>query len=292
MGSRSPAERHGPRYVGKASRQYPDGRPLCGGDKGNDEDGNHKGYCQRTAGHGTNHLGYGDCSSHGGRMPNNIKRAEKLAAEDAAEKVRAQAGHILRTYNDFGDDEIAGIDPATEVLRLIAWAQHKLNLYGRLIRDAFEAAERLKQAAAAERIALIDEGPEVDEEGRRRPEHPELQTARADMQRVFALGGVTALVGVKYDADRNGRVYGVDEGRRALVDEEGKAADRLRQNLALAHQMKIDEKRIDIAKTVGVAIHAVLTRALARFGVQVSDAESWQVLVEEMDNQERMGAAA
>jgi hypothetical protein len=280
------------RYLGEASRRYPNGRPLCGADKGFDESGAPKGTCNRTAGQQTPHVGSGACKWHGGTAPNHIARGERVAAEEAAAKVRSESGHILRTYSDFTDEEIAGIIPANEVLRLIAWAQHKLNLYGRLIRDAYEAAERLKAAAAAERITLIAAQTELDERGREQPEHPELQTARADMQRVFALGGVTALVGVKYDADRNGNVYGVDEGCRALVGEEGKAADRLRQNLALAHTMRIDEKRIDIAKTVGAAIHSVLVRALARFGVTVSETESWQILVEEMDAQERVGAAA
>jgi len=291
MGDITPGGRHGPRYVGKASRQYPDGRPLCGGNKGNDEDGNHKGYCQRTAGHGTSHLGYGDCRNHGGSMPNNIKHAEKLAAEEAAGKIRAEYVG-MRTLDDFADDQLARIDPATEVLRLIAFWRWKTDFYGKLVKDAYAAAERLKESAAAEQITVIDEQDEVDDEGRRRPEHPELQTARRDLQRVFALGGVTALVGQKYDADRSGRIYGVDEGVRALVKLETDAADRLTKNLTLAHQMKVDEKRIELAKQAGLWIQTVLVRSLARLGVKAGDDEVWRVLVEEMDAIEGAGVPA
>ncbi|MDQ0371585.1 hypothetical protein [Catenuloplanes indicus] len=236
--------------------------------------------CKQPAGWGTPNK-EGRCKRHGGSTPTQQKRVDKVVAEQAAEQVRAEAG-LLRSLADIPDSEISGIVPATEVLRLIAWWLSKVNLYTRLIREAYAAAERLKAAAAAEQITLIDEQIEVDEQGRRQREDAELQTARADLQRIFALGGQTALVGVKYDADR-GQVYGVDEGVRALVQLEERAADRLSKNLHLAHQMKIDEKRIDLAKFAGAAVHQVIVGVLTELGVKTNDERVWQLVIRHMD---------
>jgi hypothetical protein len=79
--------RNEPRYVGDASARWPDGRPLCGHDKGHDAEGIHIGYCRNTAGMRTPHFGIGSCWSHGGTSPSHVAKAERETAAAA-----------LRTY--------------------------------------------------------------------------------------------------------------------------------------------------------------------------------------------------
>jgi hypothetical protein len=177
----------------------------------------------------------------------------------------------------------SSIDPRVEILRMIAFWKWRCNLYGSLLGQAYEAAERLQQAAAAEQITFIAEQVEVDDRGREQPEHPELQTARADLQRVFSLGGVSALVGVKYDADRNGNVYGVDEGVRALTELERKAHEMVAKMCALAIQAKVAEAKIDLAKQVGVMIQVVIVGVLTELGVKAAEERVWELVVRHMD---------
>lgn len=81
MGNPTDPNRQGPRYVGAPTPRWPDGQPLCGGDKGHDEHGEHKGYCHKTAGAQTPHLGVGSCNNHGGNTPTQVIAGQrKLAA--------------------------------------------------------------------------------------------------------------------------------------------------------------------------------------------------------------------
>jgi hypothetical protein len=77
------ADRQGPRYIGPKSHQWPEGRPLCGGDKGHDADGVHEGYCRNTAGKNTVHFGTGNCDRHGGSTPTHVAKAQRELAAAA-----------------------------------------------------------------------------------------------------------------------------------------------------------------------------------------------------------------
>ncbi|WP_157239528.1 hypothetical protein [Catenuloplanes japonicus] len=207
-----------------------------------------------------------------------LRHAGVAPAEHAAK------GQIRLQLNEWTLDghDGASIDPRVEILRLIAFWKWRCNLYGSLIGQAYEAAERLQRAHAAEQIVLIDEQIEVDEQGRRQHEHPELQTARADLNRVFAQGGVTALVGHKYDADR-GLVYAVDEGVRALTELERKAHEMVGKFCALAVSANVAQAKIDLAKQVGVLIQVVIVGVLSELGVQTAEERVWESIVRHID---------
>jgi hypothetical protein len=178
------------------------------------------------------------------------------------------------------------LDPRTEILRLIAFWKWKANLYGGLLRDAYEAAERLQRAARAEEIVLAKpewESDPDDEDGAPIPEHPALQTARQDLQRIFAQGGVTAFVGYKHDVDRVGRVYAVDEGIRALVKLEKDAHEMLGKFCSLAVQAKIADARIKLAEQVGLMIQMVIIGVLRDLDVRTTDQRVQELIVSHMD---------
>jgi hypothetical protein len=105
---------HEVRYRGKTSRRWPDGRPLCGADKGDKlpdgSHGPHKGFCQRTAGERTPHAGHGTCWQHGGTAPSHIaagqvamaraamatygQKADTNPVDALLDEVRWTAGHV------------------------------------------------------------------------------------------------------------------------------------------------------------------------------------------------------
>lgn len=68
------------RYLGAASRRWPDGRPLCGAETR--AEGSSP-TCRKTAGEGTDHYGAGRCKRHLGATANHTKHAQKLLAAQA-----------------------------------------------------------------------------------------------------------------------------------------------------------------------------------------------------------------
>lgn len=197
--------------------------------------------------------GTSGCRRHAGKPP------EQARAEGA---IRLE----VRQWMLDGHDG-SGVDPRSEILRLIAFWRWKTNRYGHLIGDAYQAAERLREAHDAQELLVA--GPADD--GSRSGEHPGLQVARADLERIFVTGGVAALVGNRYDADRDGRVYAVDEGIRALVKLEGEASDRVAKYCALAVQAKVAEARVELAQQVGAMIATVIVGVLGDLGVSADE---------------------
>lgn len=237
-------------------RGAPD-RPRCGAKK---RDGSGD-TCKRGAGQGTDHVGIGRCSLHGGNTPAHVVAAERVVAERAVDTLRSK----LRRFDEFDGSDI---DYRAEALRLIAFWKWRASEYGRLLGEAYAAAERLRQAHEAGVLLLAgqDDGGESDE-----LEHPQLQTARLDLERIFLSGGVTAFVGHRWDADRNGRVYAVDEGVRALVKLEKEALGELRSAIALAKDLKVAEAQIDLARQVGAMIASVIVGVLGDLGVAADE---------------------
>lgn len=201
------------------------------------------------------------------------------------QRARGQLNIELSKWTLDGHDG-QDLDPRTEILRLIAFWKWKANLYGTLLRDAYEAAERLQRAARAEDIVLARpewEDDPSDPEGGPIPEHPALQTARQDLERIFSQGGVTAFVGHKYDVDRNSRVFAVDEGMRALVQLEKQAHEMLGKFCALAVQAKIADARIKLAEQVGLMIQMVIMGVLRDLDVRATDQRVQELIVSHMD---------
>src|SRR5947209_16184251 len=122
------------------------------------------------------------CRTHGGSIP----------------KVRAAAGVRAEVMKwGLGD---AHADPAEVLLRLVSQSAARVEFYGRLLNEAYDAAERLKKAHEAGDL-LIDKT--VDEDGA-----PALLIqARDDLDRIFHTGGVAALIGRTYSDNRDGSIY-------------------------------------------------------------------------------------
>jgi hypothetical protein len=91
----------------------------------------------------------------------------------------------------------ATVDPGEVLLRLVTQSAARAERYATLLEEAYEAAERLKQAHdAGEQIeAPADELADTAE------------TARRDLDRIFNTGGVAALVGNTYGAAKDVGVY-------------------------------------------------------------------------------------
>ena len=113
----------------------------------------------------------------------------------AAKQVRARAGVRAEVMAwGLGDSTV---DPGEVLLRLVTQSAARAEMYGRLLQEAFDAAERLKEAheEGANIEALGDENADTAE------------TARRDLDRIFNPGGVAALVGNTYGAAKDVGVY-------------------------------------------------------------------------------------
>jgi hypothetical protein len=85
------------------------------------------------------------------------------------------------------------VDPGEVLLRLVTQSAARAEMYARLLQEAFDAAERLKEAheRGTNIEALGDENADTAE------------TARRDLDRIFNTGGVAALVGNTYGAAKD-----------------------------------------------------------------------------------------
>lgn len=215
------------------------------------------------------------CRNHGG------KALEQQKAEGA---IRLEAAALWTLDGHDGTD----LDPRVEILRLIAFWRWKANLYGKLLQEAYTAAESLRKAHQAGTILLAEAETEnrFDGDGEydgERYEHPALQVARADLERIFISGGVTALVGHKYDVDRDGRVFAVDEGIRGLVQLEQKAHELVGKFCHLAVQAKIAEVRIEMAQQIGVMIQTVILGVLRDLDIAATERRVQDLIIAHID---------
>jgi hypothetical protein len=111
----------------------------------------------------------------------------------AAGQVKAKAAIRAEVLNwGLGDSHV---DPGEVLLRLVTQSAARAEHYSRLLQEAFEAAERLKQAH--------DASMQIDAPGDELANTAE--TARRDLDRIFNTGGVAALVGKQHVRRRKGR---------------------------------------------------------------------------------------
>lgn len=238
-----------------------------------------------------------------GRYGNRSRRTKKLCRAQVVagtEHCKHHAGKPLEQHKAEGALRVevskwtldghdgSDIDPRVEILRLISFWRWKTNLYGSLLEEAHAAAKQLQRAHKAGELLLADPESEArfNREGEwdgERPEHPALQVARDQLERIFTHGGVTAFVGHKYDVDRDGRVFAVDEGIRGLVQLEKDAHTMLGKFCHLAVQAKVAEARIELAQTIGVAIQTVILGVLRDLGVSAADTRVHELVVSHID---------
>lgn len=223
------------------SKLDPRGHPdLCGHWGGRRTDGGL--CCNRVIG-GTHR-----CRLHSG------KTRAKAKAEGAVRLELARWG--LDGHTDL-------VDPGEVLLRLVTQSAVRCELYGRLLGEAFQAAESLREAAE---VPDADGSTvEVDEDGMS-VESPAVQAARANLRRVFVTGGVAALVGVKLDADRFGRVFATEEAVRGLARLEAEERDRCANFAAKAVAAGLADRLVRLADRQGQQMFTVIMAVVGGLG--------------------------
>jgi len=192
----------------------------------------------------------------------------------AAGQVKAKAAIRAEVLNwGLGD---ACEDPGIVLLRLVTQSAARAQRYSMLLEEAYEAAERLKQAhdAGAQIRAPGDELADTAE------------TARRDLDRIFNTGGVSALVGNTYGAAKDVGVYVTGEAIRGLADLEAKERERCANFATKAVAAGLMQKQADLAKAQGELLVKALQAILDR--VSLTD-EQKQAVKQEL---RAIGAAA
>jgi hypothetical protein len=140
------------------------------------------------------------------------------------------------------------LDPGITLLQLMTQSFYRAKLYGELLEQAYEAAERLRG------VESLEEPPSVDSRNDR-------DRAAQDLQRIFATGGVSALIGHQYAADKDGGVFATGEAIRGLVTLEAQERDRAAGMAAKAVAAGLATRQVELAERQG-ALVADLIRAL------------------------------
>jgi hypothetical protein len=156
-------------------------------------------------------------------------------------------------------------DPGEVLLRLVTQSAARVELYSRLLGEAYEAAERLREAHQASTLVATPRDHSV-EDGQS-VETPALQAARSDLERVFAVGGVGALIGVKRDADRFGRIYETEEAIRGLAQLEAAERDRCVSFATKAIAAGLAERQVRLAERQGALLAGAVRGILDDLGL-------------------------
>jgi hypothetical protein len=178
------------------------------------------------------------CRFHGGASPHVASKAA----------VRAEVMNW-----GLGD---TAVDPGEVLLRLVTQSAARAETYARLLPEAFDAAERLKQAH--------EEGANVEALGDENADTAE--TAR-DLDRIFNTGGVAALVGNTYGAAKDVGVYVTGEAIRGLADLEAKERERCANFASKAVAAGLNERMVRLAERQGELLAQVIRGDLDELGL-------------------------
>jgi hypothetical protein len=197
------------------------------------------------------------CSSHGGKAP-------QVASKAA---VRAEVMRWGLT------DQHA--DPGEVLLRLVTQSSARVQRYSTLLEEAYDAAERLRVSHEAHGLLSqldTDIGSWVDPEtGQEEHEPPAVQQAKADLDRIFNLGGVASLVGNTYSASNSGALYATGEAIRGLAKLEADERDRCAGFAAKAVAAGLAERSVRLAEKQGAMIAEVLRAVLGDPALALSE---------------------
>lgn len=194
------------------------------------------------------------CRKHGGKA--------NLKAEVA---VRAEVRR-------WGLTDVDTVDPGEVLLRLVTQSAARAQMYSDLLHEAYEAAERLRTAHEAE--ALLVAEPELqwsNDSERPRPERAGLQQARQDLERIFNVGGVGALVGNTYSDTKSGELYASGEAIRGLAKLEADERERCANFATKAVAAGLAERQVRIAERQAGQLVAVMKAILSRLGLDPGD---------------------
>jgi hypothetical protein len=177
------------------------------------------------------------CRFHGGASPHVASKAA----------VRAEV------FNwGLGDTHV---DPGETLLRLVTQSAARAERYATLLEEAYEAAERLKQAHDAGDLKIDEDNEEIAE------------TARRDLDRIFNTGGVAALVGNTYGAAKDVGVYVTGEAIRGLADLEAKERERCANFATKAVAAGLAERQVRLAERQAELLAQVIRGVLDELGL-------------------------
>jgi len=139
-------------------------------------------------------------------------------------------------------------DPADVLLRLITQSRMRAEFYAVLLQQAYDAAERLAEAAP--------DGFRLTEDLQR------------DLDNVLQDGGVAALIGKTYGAaGKEGDIYATGEAIRGLAKLEADERDRCANFCRLAITAGIAERQVRVAEQIAATFQQVLVGALDDAGL-------------------------
>jgi hypothetical protein len=157
-------------------------------------------------------------------------------------------------------------DPGEVLLRLVTQSAARAEHYSRLLQEAFEAAERLKQAH--------DAGAQIEAPG---DEHADsAETARRDLDRIFNTGGVAALVGNTYGAAKDVGIYVTGEAIRGLADLEAKERERCANFATKAVAAGLAERTVRVAERQGQLMVEMVQAALREVDLSPEQASAFK----------------
>jgi hypothetical protein len=162
-------------------------------------------------------------------------------------KAKAEGAVVVEVMRwGLGDSTV---DPGETLLRLVSQSAARVDLYSRLLAEAYEAAERLQAAQAAPQSDLLA-----------------AETARLDLERVFNTGGVGALIGHQYAADKQAGVFATGEAIRGLARLEGEERDRCANFATKAVAAGLAERQVRLAERQGAMLGAILADVVRALG--------------------------
>jgi hypothetical protein len=187
------------------------------------------------------------CRRHAGKRP------EKAKAE----------GAVVTELRRWGlTSQVDLVDPGQTLLKLVTQSASRADFLAGLLGDAYDAAERL---AAAERVP--DGGDLLSAE-----------SARLDLERVLNHGGVAALIGNTYAADKQAGIFATGEAIRGLQALENAERERCAGFAATAVKAGLAERMVRLAEQQGAMLATILVGALEDLGVHPGEERVRQVL--------------
>jgi hypothetical protein len=160
----------------------------------------------------------------------------------------------------------ATVDPGEVLLRLVTQSAARAERYAILLEEAYEAAERLKQAH--------DAGAKIEAPGDELAGGAE--TARRDLDRIFNTGGVAALVGNTYGAAKDVGVYVTGEAIRGLADLEAKERERCANFASKAVAAGLAERTVRVAERQGQLMVEMVQAALREVELSPEQASAFK----------------
>jgi hypothetical protein len=167
-------------------------------------------------------------------------------------KAKAKGAVVLELRNwGLGDTTV---DPGEAMLRLVSQSAARVDFYSGLLREAYDAAERLR---------LAEQPPESD--------LLEAETARLDLERIMNTGGVSVLIGHTYAGTQTSGVIATGEAIRGLAKLEADERDRLANFASKAVAAGLAERMTRLAEKQGAMLAAVIAGVVGALGLDPKD---------------------